>query len=108
MAIGGPGDGVLETMDLDPELVHDLGLYELHDEFIDGDPLGACGCRPRNREHPKLKSLGTAKRQKRHIGGTEPPSPREASITARKANTARASETVTSRNTTCTVSIVPP
>jgi len=27
---------------LDPELIHDLGLYELHDESRDGDPLGAC------------------------------------------------------------------
>merc|ERR1712216_602352 len=24
---------------LDPELIHDLGLYELHDESRDGDPL---------------------------------------------------------------------
>ena len=40
---------------LDPELIHDLGLYELHDESRDGDPLGACGCprsSPRGREHP--------------------------------------------------------
>ena len=29
---------------LDPELIHDLGLYELHDESRDGDPLGACAC----------------------------------------------------------------
>ena len=40
---------------LDPELIHDLGLYELHDESRDGDPLGACACArtsPRGREHP--------------------------------------------------------
>ena len=40
---------------LDPELIHELGLYELHDESRDGDPLGACGCpraSPRGREHP--------------------------------------------------------
>ncbi len=31
---------------LDPELIHDLGLYELHDESRDGDPLGACAFAP--------------------------------------------------------------
>ena len=44
-----------EDESLDPELIHDLGLYELHDESRDGDPLGACACpraSPRGREHP--------------------------------------------------------
>lgn len=63
---------------LDPELIHDLGLYELHDESRDGDPLGACACPrafPRGREHPPqtretrcvafLPRLGGAERRTR-------------------------------------------
>ena len=44
-----------EDESLDPELIHDLGLYELHDESRDGDTLGARSCpraSPRGRERP--------------------------------------------------------
>ena len=44
MCIRDRSGGDPEDESLDPELIHDLGLYELHDESRDGDPLGARAC----------------------------------------------------------------